>query len=34
LQSDSVARDGQHCGIKHHERFAELFLEQFSRKLK
>ena len=34
LQSDSVARDGQHCGIKHHERFAELFLKQFGSKLR
>jgi hypothetical protein len=34
LQSDSVARDGQHYGIKHHQRFAELFLERFGPKLK
>ena len=34
LQSNSVARDGQHYGIKHHERFAELFLNCFGHKLK
>ena len=34
LQSDSVARDGEHCGVEHHRRFAELFLDQFGRKLK
>lgn len=34
LQSDSVARDGHHYGIKHHQRFAELFLDQFAKKLK
>ena len=34
LQSDSVARDSQHYGIKHHQRFAELFLDQFAKKLK
>ena len=34
LQSNSVARDSQHHGIKHHQRFAELFLDQFARKLK
>lgn len=34
LQSDSVARDGKHYGVKHHERFAELFLDYFGRKLK
>ncbi len=34
LQSDSIARDGQHCGTKHHQRFAELFLKQFGSKLR
>ena len=34
LQSDSIARDGIHCGIRHHERFAELFLNHLGRKLK
>tara|TARA_X000000950_G_C13865944_1_gene640731 strand:- start:1154 stop:1873 length:720 start_codon:yes stop_codon:yes gene_type:complete len=33
-QSNSVARDGQHYGIKHHQRFAELFLHNFGLKLK
>ena len=30
----SLARDGMHYGEEHHERFAELFLERFSAKLK
>ena len=30
----SLARDGQHYGIEHHKRFAELFLENFGRKLR
>jgi hypothetical protein len=30
----SLARDGEHYGIEHHERFAQLFLEKFSVKLK
>ena len=30
----SLASDGVHYGVKHHERFAELFLEKFSVKLK
>jgi len=34
LHSGTKARDGKHHGIEHHQRFAELFLEQFSRKLK
>ncbi len=34
LQSNSTARDGLHYGIKHHERFAELFHTQFGHKLK
>ena len=29
-----LARDGVHYGAKHHERFAQLFLEKFSVKLK
>jgi len=34
LQSNSVARDGKHYGIKHHERFAELFLHYLGKNLK
>jgi hypothetical protein len=30
----NLAGDGEHYGIKHHERFAQLFLEKFSNKLK
>ena len=30
----SLASDGVHYGVKHHERFAKLFLEKFSVKLK
>ena len=30
----SLARDGMHYGVEHHERFAQLFLEKFSSKLK
>lgn len=30
----SLARDGIHYGIEHHERFAELFLQRFGPKLK
>tara|TARA_A100001011_G_scaffold2490_1_gene2928 strand:+ start:9501 stop:10172 length:672 start_codon:yes stop_codon:yes gene_type:complete len=30
----SLARDGLHYGIEHHKRFAELFLEKFSIRLK
>ena len=30
----SLAKDGLHYGIEHHERFAELFLEKFGSKLK
>jgi len=29
----SVAMDGEHYGIEHHERFAKLFLEKFKKKL-
>ena len=30
----SLAKDGEHYGIEHHERFAQLFLESFGPKLK
>jgi len=30
----SLARDGMHYGVEHHERFAQLFLQAFSSKLK
>ena len=30
----SLAADGQHYGVEHHERFAQLFLERFGPKLK
>jgi hypothetical protein len=30
----SLASDGAHYGIEHHKRFAELFLNQFGRKLR
>ena len=30
----NLAKDGQHYGVEHHERFAKLFLEKFSMKLK
>jgi len=30
----SFANDGEHYGVEHHERFAQLFLERFSVKLK
>ena len=30
----SLARDGEHYGVEHHERFAELFVNYFGRKLK
>jgi len=30
----SLAKDGQHYGVEHHERFAKLFLERFGPKLK
>ena len=29
----SLAKDGEHYGIEHHERFANLFLQQFGNKL-
>lgn len=30
----SLASDGEHYGVEHHKRFAELFLNYFARKLK
>ena len=30
----SLATDGEHYGVEHHERFASLFLDKFSKKLK
>lgn len=30
----SLAADGEHYGVEHHERFAKLFLDHFSKKLK
>jgi hypothetical protein len=30
----SLAKDGEHYGVEHHERFAQLFLERFGVKLK
>jgi len=30
----SLASDGKHYGVEHHERFAQLFLERFRNKLK
>jgi hypothetical protein len=30
----SLAADGEHYGVEHHERFAKLFLDQFAVKLK
>ena len=30
----SLASDGEHYGVEHHERFAQLFLERFGTKLK
>jgi hypothetical protein len=33
-QPPSLARDGQHYGVKHHERFAKIFLTYFGKKLK
>ena len=30
----SLAKDGQHYGVEHHKRFAEMFLEQFGNKLR
>ena len=33
FKEPSFAKDGQHYGVEHHERFANLFLEQFGAKL-
>ncbi len=30
----SLARDGYHCGIEHHKRFSQLFLDKFGPRLK
>ena len=30
----SLAKDGEHYGVEHHERFAKLFLDKFAPKLK
>jgi hypothetical protein len=30
----SLASDGEHYGVEHHERFAKLFLDRFRSKLK
>ena len=34
LHSDSKARDGEHHGVEHHQRFSELFLESFGVRLR
>ena len=34
LKSPSLAADGQHYGVEHHERFAKLFLDAFGKKLR
>jgi hypothetical protein len=33
-QTPSLASDGQHYGAEHHERFAQLFVDYFGKKLK
>ena len=33
-KTPSLAADGIHYGVEHHERFASLFLEKFANKLK
>jgi len=33
-QKPSLASDGEHYGLEHHQRFAELFIDYFGRKLK
>jgi hypothetical protein len=30
----NTAKDGEHYGVEHHKRFAEIFLKQFQHKLK
>ena len=34
FSTPDLAKDGKHLGINHHKRFAEIFLEHFSMKLK
>jgi hypothetical protein len=34
ISEPSLAKDGKHHGVEHHERFASLFLEKFGSKLK
>lgn len=34
IESPSIARDGKHFGIEHHQVFSRLFLEKFKNKLK
>ena len=34
FEKPSLASDGLHCGVEHHKRFAQLFLEKFGTKLK
>jgi hypothetical protein len=34
IQTPDLASDGKHYGIKHHERFAELFLRKYNTKLR
>ena len=34
ITEPSLARDGVHYGVEHHERFAKLFLGRFAKKLR
>jgi len=34
IREPSLAGDGEHYGVEHHERFAKLFLDHFSKKLR
>ena len=34
IQTPDLASDGKHYGVKHHERFAELFLRKYNTKLR
>lgn len=34
ITEPSLARDGIHYGVEHHERFAKLFLDRFAKKLR
>ena len=34
VQTPDLASDGKHYGVKHHERFAELFLRKYNTKLR